>query len=206
MKLTIINILIFFSFTSFCQILPTYNSKVAVHDKINHQKDIEFGVGDDGINNMIEPMMNASSYLNGKKYSFPASNINDYNLETPWISSNKTKVKADIVEFTYDYSKNTQSGNAISINSFYIINGYRNYKLWKHYSRIKKLKMFINNMPIAYIELKDTYKFQSVDFPDYLLSFGKIWRIKFEIIEVFKGGKYKNTAISEFNFSGNHGE
>ena len=205
MKRILFTTLIFLcSLSTFSQ-LPTLRTKVSLTDKIDFEADKEFGVGDDGIYNIVEPTVKASSELKQSNSVFNASNITDFNLATPWIEAKADDGIGEHIEFLFDLREAPQRGNALSISSFFIINGYRkNVKVWKDNSRVKKLKMFINNKPFAYILLADTYKFQSVDFPEQWFKYGQLSVVRFEIVATFPGDKYKDTAIGEIQFSGRY--
>ena len=52
------------------------------------------------------------------------------------------------------------------------------------------------------LHLKDSFTFQSVKIPLVKFKAGKITRIKFEILDIYRGSKYRDTAITELLFSG----
>ena len=196
------------SFSIQSQTLQTLKTTVSEMDTINKLEDESFGEGDDGIYNILEPTVQSSSDFNENGITFNAQNIHDFNLYKPWIEGTKNYGIGEYVEFTFDLKESSiKEDSAFSINSFFIINGYRkSIQIWRNNSRVKKLKMYINNVPFAYILLADTYKFQTVKFNDYWIKYGNKTIIKFEIIEVYPGEKYKNTAISELEFSGKYSE
>jgi hypothetical protein len=84
-------------------------------------------------------------------------------------------------------------------------------KAWKENSRVKKLKMYIDNKPLAILNLYDTrkeqhFKFEPLGYSDRedwdKLKSKSWWTIKFEILEVYGGDKYDDTAITEIYFDG----
>ena len=208
MKILYFIILFLGSFNLQSQPLQYLKAIVSETDSFNKNNDENFGVGDDGIYNIIEPTVISSSDFKEKGIVFKAQNIHDFNLKTPWIEGKKGYGIGEYIEFTFDLSPiQKKVENAFSINSFFIINGYRkSLKLWQQNSRVKKLKMYIDNVPFAFVLLKDTYKFQSVHFKDFWIKYGSKKNIKFEIVEIFPGQKYMETAISEIEFSGNYSE
>jgi hypothetical protein len=63
--------------------------------------------------------------------------------------------------------------------------------------------LYINNKPYAILELADTTAQQSFSIPPTRSTIkGKDLILTFEIMEVYKGDKYTDVAVSEINFSG----
>lgn len=195
------------NFKTFSQSIPVFSGVVSEKDRIDPVKDKEFGVGDDGIYNIVEPSVKATSCLVEDGRTFAAKNAADYNLGTPWIEGKPDYGIGEYLEFCFDLRERGDTVNAFSINGMAIINGYRkNENTWKANTRVKKLKMYVNGKPFAYIPLKDTYKYQWFPFPDYWLKYGTLTIIKLEIVEIYAGEKYSDTAISEIQFSGRYSE
>jgi intein/homing endonuclease len=67
----------------------------------------------------------------------------------------------------------------------------------------KKLKLYINNKPYANLELQDVTASQSFKIdPIQSTDSTKDLVLTFEVIEIYKGTKYGDLAISEINFDG----
>jgi hypothetical protein len=132
----------------------------------------------------------ASSSL-GKEYI--PRNILDFDLSTAWVEGNKDYGINEYIELSLYNS---------SLAPDTILNGYhKSKKLWKANSRVKLFKVYINNEACCYLKLKDSMELQKFTLPKYD-SNGKEDNIyKFEIKEVYKGSKYKDTAISALNSS-----
>lgn len=92
-----------------------------------------------------------------------------------------------------------------------VFNGYwKSEKHWSENSRIKTLKMCFNDKPVYFIQLADSWQYQRVDlrkffkeptvFPDAPFEAKDGDTLRFEILEVYKGTKYKDTGLSEFVF------
>jgi len=135
--------------------------------------------------------------------TFTSENIDDYDLNTAWMVPNYGI--GQCIEFTIDYFP----GDNSEAYQFYgicdIFNGYcKSLVLWKNNSRVKKLKVYFNKVPVCYVNLIDTWQFQSFDISKYLLidKFKNISKskniLRCEIIEVYKGTKYKDVGFSEF--------
>ena len=103
----------------------------------------------------------------------------------------------------YDYDRQLPEDFlewTFQIDEMCIVNGYaKSADLWKKNSRVKTLKMYVNEKPYAYVELKDTIKPQY--FPLYEISphFGETTSLRFEIVDVYKG-KVKDTCITSIIF------
>ena len=74
--------------------------------------------------------------------------------------------------------------------------------LWINNSRVKKFKIYVDNQPVCYLTLKDKMGGQSFDLP--IKAGDEPWlvewkEIKFEIIEVYKGDKWSDVAITEIH-------
>jgi hypothetical protein len=92
------------------------------------------------------------------------------------------------------------------------VNGYvKSQTAWRDNSRVKKLKMYVDNKPFAILNLADsrqeqTFKFDPLGYGDRedwkILQAKPWWTIQFEILEVYKGDKYDDTAITEIYFNG----
>ena len=72
--------------------------------------------------------------------------------------------------------------------------------------------MYVNDIAYGVINLKDVYSLQSIELKKPIgnserKDFKKLkkmpnWKIRFEILKVYKGDKYDDTAISEIFFDG----
>lgn len=126
---------------------------------------------------------------NGRSYS--ASNLTDENPMTCWIPSKKS----------YGIGA---SFTIRSVNVSGIYNGYQaTSDQWKNNSRVKKFKIYKDGKPVCFLILADKMDGQYFELPikvDY--PYTKLSIFKFEIVEVYPGSKYKETAISEVTYSG----
>ena len=155
----------------------------------------------------------SSTLANQGSFSYDVQNIDDLDLKTAWIQGKNDFGIGESFSFRMDYSA-SHSGYAKVYNFAGMIEAFNGYckteKGWKENSRIKTLKLTLNNTPICLIELVDTWKYQKIDlrkffkepihFPNapFEISDGDV--LTFEIMDVYKGTKYKDTALSEFVF------
>lgn len=154
----------------------------------------------------------SSSLTSSGENNYSISNILDYDLNTAWVAGDIAYGIGESFEFTFDFPENTNYAGAYQFYGIInLFNGYcKSEELWKANSRVKKLKVFYNNQFVCYVELCDSWHFQSFDIGKYFVNRRENKymdakyeikngdTLKFEIVEVFKGSKYKDVAISEF--------
>ena len=134
----------------------------------------------------------ASSSLND---SYKAEFANDLSYKTAWVEGKKDEGIGEYLEY---YFKN----DSPRITEIIISNGYmKSEETWKNNNRVKKLKLYVNGVPFGILNLKDSRT-------DQYFSVGTLGHnkngtdliLKFEILEVYKGSKYNDTAITEIYF------
>lgn len=158
----------------------------AEHDK-DSENDLDFFYNDCAME--IEAFRASSTLENQKDHSYHVRLMTDENPMTAWVP------KGDGIGATFE----VLSGGITSI-----YNGYQaNPKLWEENSRVKKMKVYSNGKPICYLVLEDKMGGQYVDLPgETIFSDSNKQILKFEILETYKGTKYRDVAISEIVYSG----
>lgn len=145
----------------------------------------------------------SSTLPNEGENNYGADMIKDDACQTAWVEGVKGDGKGEYLEFTYTYDITYEQSAEYSCkytDSFLIVNGYqKNETSFTENNRVKKIKMYINDKPYCWIELKDEMGVQMVklDFIKKLEKKTNTIKIKWEIAEVYKGTKYNDTAISE---------
>lgn len=150
--------------------------------------------------------LSASSALKSyKEITYSAKNIHDLSYKTAWVEG----VSGQGIGETFTFHIPPENPR---ITEIIVVNGYvKSEKIWRANARVKKLKMYINDRPFAILNLKDTrkeqhFKFKPLGYGDQLsrekLKKQNWWRMKFEILEVYEGDKYEDTAITEIYFDG----
>lgn len=130
-----------------------------------------------------------------KKYG--PDNIHDFNLLTAWVPETDKGVIGSKINFFFE-PKGPRVTNIIIYNGYH-----KNHKLWKKNARAKKLKLYINNKPVAILKLSDVMGGQSFKIKPVKSDIaGKDLVITLEVMEVYKGTTYDDLAISEINFDG----
>lgn len=153
--------------------------------------------------------VSASSYLKSKSttINYLPKNAHDLSFNTAWVEGVKGYGIGE--SLTYYFEQNSPR-----ITKIIIANGYvKSAESWLENSRVKKLKLYIDDRPFAILNLGDTrreqiFKFDPIgkrsandDNWEELKKLPK-WTLKFEILEVYPGDKYDDTAISEIYFDG----
>jgi hypothetical protein len=161
------------------------------------------GVGCSWYCGFIEDSIISSSSLstyNGVNYS--VKNIHDLNYKTAWIEGVPGYGAGEYIVYHFP-PQNPR------ITEIIIVNGYvKSPASWKDNSRVKKLKMYVDNKPYAILNLADNkreqhFKFEPLGYSEREnLEQKSWWTIKFEILEVYFGDKYDDTAITEIYFDG----
>ena len=163
-----------------------------------------FGCGDCSVYCAIEnefSLLSSSSLKAQGKNTYSPKNIDDYNLQSAWIEGKAGLGIGEWVEYNFDQADFSKSD--IELNGLYLFNGYRkNLDTWKQNSRITKMKMIVNGKDFAILNLHNSYKIQSTDFP--ALKLKNIKTIRFEILEAYKGDKFEDVALSELKLKGTH--
>lgn len=132
------------------------------------------------------------------KINYKASNAHDLNYKNVWVEGVPGYGIGEYLTYKF-------KGGSPRVTTIIVVNGYvKSAKAYKENSRVKKLKVYKDNKPIAILELQDIIGEQRFDIG--VLGNNKEgtpdWTLKFEIMEVYKGDKYDDTAISEIYFNG----
>lgn len=139
----------------------------------------------------------SSALASTKNIKYDAESANDLSYETAWVEG---KSDEGIGEFLEYFFKNESP----RITKIIISNGYmKSDTAWKNNNRVKKLKFSVNGKPFGILNLEDSKSDQTFD----LGTFGHNKNgtdlvLKFEILEVYKGEKFNDTAITEIYFDG----
>lgn len=146
----------------------------------------------------------ASSVLkedNGINYE--PNNAHDFDKNTAWIEGKPDYGIGEFIEYCFDFSETEGYNGELGISRILLANGYKKDKqTWKNNSRVKQLKVYVNEKPYAILNLLDAFEIQTIDLGEIKFPANKETKLKFEITQVYKGNKYKDTAISLLMFEG----
>lgn len=140
---------------------------------------------------------------------YKIENIHDLDLTTAWIEGSSDSGVGESFTIEFNWEKDHEGFG--KVYNFYgvieVFNGYcKSEKLWNENSRVRTLKMYYNDKPVCLIELVDTWQYQRLDLRKFFneatgetqIKDGD--KLKFEIIDVYEGVKFKDTGLSEFVF------
>lgn len=149
----------------------------------------------------------ASSSLKGQgSINYKAQNAHDLNYKNVWAEGVPGYGIGEYLVYTFESS-------FPRITQIIVANGYvKSASAWENNSRVKKLKVYINDKPYAILNLKDSRSEQTFNAPpigngiwnnkERSTTNGADWTMKFEIMEVYKGKKYDDVVLSEIYFDG----
>lgn len=141
-------------------------------------------------------LVTASSALADR---YAAEKAHDFSIVTAWVEGVEGNGEGEYLRYSFP-------GTCPRITTVLIHNGYvKNWEVWYDNARVKRLLMYYNDEPYAILNLQDTMGLQSFDVG--VLGYedkdsAPAWSIKFEILEVYPGKKYEDTAITEIYFDG----
>ncbi|SHG22817.1 hypothetical protein SAMN05444372_103265 [Flavobacterium micromati] len=181
----------------------SYGQLPVINAKINGKKLVSWGLrpveSNDGPaeqwtmpNQMCEGPergnVKASTTLSSQgKSKYLASYVCDDDPTTAWVESSSDY---GIGEFLEINNWQILGGNVRELS---ILNGYQSSKTaWQNNSRVKKFKVSLNGKDICILDLADVMGVQTFKLPAKWAR----GNFRFTIVEVYKGDKYKDTAIS----------
>lgn len=148
----------------------------------------------------------ASSFLKSNDtINYSPQNLHDLSYKTAWVEG---VAGAGVGEkIIYHFSPESPR-----ITTVLVVNGYvKSEKAWNENNRVKGLKVYCNDTPLAVLALNDTKDVQSFSVDplgygerdDYKKLKAKApWTLTFEILEFYPGEKYDDTVITEIFFDG----
>jgi hypothetical protein len=135
--------------------------------------------------------------------SYTPENAHDFDKNTAWVEGKPDYGIGEFIEYTFDFSEIEDYQGTLGINKILLANGYKKTKqAWEDNSRVKQLKIYVNNKPFAILNLLDAFEIQTIAISEIKFQTDKETKVKFEITQVYKGKKYKDTAISLLMFDG----
>lgn len=135
------------------------------------------------------------------KANYEAKNLFDNLRNTAWVEGAKGQGIGEYIELSVPKKSNAEAKDETIIDVF---NGYsQNPATYKKNSRVKKFKLYVNGQAIAILDLQDTPNRQTFDIEKLAIPKNVDLTYKFEILDVYKGDKYEDTAITELNL-GHH--
>ena len=132
----------------------------------------------------VTPIRASSTLLTQGSKNYEVANLNDFDPMTAWVEGDDGYGIGESFEI-----------KSVHVNTIY--NGYQSSPTnWKNNSRVKKFKVYQNDIPICFLVLTDEMGAQRFDLP-IVTDWQTESIFKFEIVEVYPGLKWKDVAISE---------
>lgn len=140
----------------------------------------------------------ASSELPASRVSsYSSENLHDYDLRTAWVEGKEDYGIGEEIQVSFKLEAN------LKVTHIDIYNGYcKSESAWKANSRVKTFALYANGKYLGDLNLADTYKKQRFEVGSFGGKEQPDVTFSLKILDVYKGTKYKDTAISEINFDG----
>ena len=132
----------------------------------------------------IKPERASSTLPKQGATEYNVKNIGDFNPMTAWVEGKPDYGIGEYFEIA-----------APRVNTIY--NGYQSsISNWKNNSRVKRFKVYKDNTPLCLLDLTDEMGSQKFELPG-IEDNNQPHTYRFEILEVYKGSKWSDVAISE---------
>jgi len=137
------------------------------------------------------------------KTTYKAENAHDFNKDTAWIPQKGDYGIGQYLIYEFNFDKEKDYNGRLGVTKILLANGYKKSRtLWEANSRVKRIRMYVNGALYRDLMLLDSFEIQAIDIGKIMFPPHKTTILKFEILEVYPGKKYKETAISELVFEG----
>ena len=142
-----------------------------------------------------------SALPNKDSITYKTENMNDGDSSTAWIEGKNDYGIGEKIIIKFDSGAATHQ---IPFDGIQLTNGYsKSRTIWENNSRVKLFKIYLNGKPQFLLKLHDSFFPQRINWGrNFLISEGDI--VELEIMDVFKGKKWKDTAISDLSLMGAH--
>ncbi len=151
----------------------------------------------------VKKITASSEMASEGKTTYKAENAHDFDKDTAWIPQKGDYGIGQYLSYEFNFDKEKDYKGRLGVTKILLANGYKkSKKLWEANSRVKKIRMYVNGTPYRDLMLLDSFEIQTIDIGKIMFPPHKTTILKFEILEVYPGKKYKETAISELVFEG----
>ena len=129
--------------------------------------------------------------------------LNDENAETAWIAADGTSGVGAKLKLIFPKKLRAEMEGETPLYGLDIINGaWSTEQQWKAHARVKKVRLYYRDKPLADVTFADSRRWQRLSFPDVFVRSGD-W-MTFEILEIYPGEKGAGVAITEIVLAGGH--
>jgi len=178
-----------------------YCTEVEVESMEEYQEMLDFGCS---LGCAIGWDFDVSSYLEPQgDNTYGPENLGDCDFSTAWIEGEEGYGISESIIISFDMPEEMENLNFDGID---FINGYaKSATAWEHNSRVKTFKVWLNETFQFYIRLLDTaWPQQATFYPDHTIYLNPGDIVYLDIVDVYEGRKYEDTAITEMNLYGAH--
>jgi len=128
--------------------------------------------------------------------NYLVDNIYDGSLDFAWVEGKSDDGIGESINFK-------MISNAWPLEKIIIYNGYqKDLSLWKKNNRVRQLMLFIDDKPVAKLNLYDVTNGQEFEVSKWFPQREEPYMLRFEILKTYKGTMYNDTVISEIDFDG----
>ena len=133
--------------------------------------------------------------------TYKPDNMDDDDRKTAWVEGQSDYGIGSRIIITFN---DVEGVKGVPFDAISITNGYaKSQSSWEANSRVKLFKVYLNGQAQFFIKLKDSIYPQWVYWSrDFIIGAGD--QVEFEIVDVYPGTKWKDTAISDLSLSGAH--
>lgn len=141
--------------------------------------------------------------------NYEVSMLEDGQRSTAWVEGVKGDGVGQRITMTFlrPDGADEAGDEAIKIpfHGILLTNGYaKTPEVWSRNGRVKKLLVWLNSQRMCYLDLDDDIYPQEFLWTPNLVMVGEGDVISLEIVEVYPGSRYEDTAISDLGFYGAH--
>lgn len=143
--------------------------------------------------------ISASSELGPKATNtYYANNAHDLSFTGAWVEAAPGDGIGEWLEYRFSH-------DSPRISEIKVYNGYtKSEKAWQENGRVRRLRLYVDGVPTAMLELEDSRAEQRFALPELLghAPEEQDLVLRFEIVEVYKGSKSNDTVLTEIFFDG----
>lgn len=151
----------------------------------------------------VKSIIASSELLENNGINYSPKNAHDFDKNTAWIEGKTDYGIGEFIEYEFNFDEIKNYDGNLGINKLIIANGYKKTKqIWENNSRVKQMKIYLNGKLFSTVNLLDIFEIQVVKIEEIKFPANKTTKLKFQITDIYKGRKYKDTAISLLMFDG----
>lgn len=99
----------------------------------------------------VSGYISSSTLPSYKDIVYSADKAHDFDVATAWVEGKNDYGIGEFIEYSFDMT--TLKQHQLGITKIILANGYKKTKkIWEENSRVKKLKMYVNNKPFGVLD------------------------------------------------------